>query len=112
MQHDGMEAGVAQHDFEHAAGRRVTAEDSIDLFPDGEKHPFPKPLSPEYRAHSAGKWGQPFQAAAGLLPGVGCAAKNAAFDFPATPPGRAAAGPETAPLLCFARCLLERQRYN
>ena len=35
---DGMEAGVAQNDFEGAFGRRVLSEDRVELFPDSSEH--------------------------------------------------------------------------
>ena len=38
VQQDGVEARVAEEDFEHALGGRILPEDGIDLFPDGAKH--------------------------------------------------------------------------
>src|SRR5205085_4007911 len=36
--HDGVEAGIAQQDFQHTPGRRILAKDGLNLLPDGLPH--------------------------------------------------------------------------
>ena len=38
VQQDGVEAGVAEEDLDHALGGRVFPENGVDLFPDGSQH--------------------------------------------------------------------------
>jgi hypothetical protein len=38
VRQDGVKAGVAQDDFDHALGGRVFPEDGVDLFADGAEH--------------------------------------------------------------------------
>ena len=38
VRQDGVEARIAEEDFEHALGGRIFPEDGVDLFPDGAEH--------------------------------------------------------------------------
>jgi hypothetical protein len=49
MQQDGVEARIAEKDFERTLRGWVTAKDGLDLLPNGSKHAISSIISPDSR---------------------------------------------------------------